>query len=363
MDFEFSPEQDELRLTVRRFLDDQAPLRPYVRQQLEDDRGTSSALWKGLADLGALGLLVPEQYGGAGLGMLDMGVVIEEMGSHVHPGPFRSSAVGATSAILLGGSSRDHADLLPPLASGDATGTVALEPGLTASEQGSGWIISGTTPAVRDGACADFLVAAAATPAGTRLFTVNAGDPGVDAVPVATLDGTTKFGRIRLNRAGARLLDASGDHPAGAAEEVRDRLAVVDAVDGVGAAGAVLTLAVDYARERVQFDRPIGSFQAVQHLCADMLEWVELARAGTYYALWALDDASSAERHRAATMALAYASEMLHRVGAGAVQVFGGIGFTWEHDAHLYYKRLLTLQEAGGGAAAQYEELARIMLG
>jgi alkylation response protein AidB-like acyl-CoA dehydrogenase len=145
--------------------------------------------------------------------------------------------------------------------------------------------------------------------------------------------------------------------------ETVDRLVVAGVVDGVGAASRALEMAVDYAKERRQFDRPIGSFQAVQHLCADMLRSVELARAGAYYACWAADAADAAERHRAATMAQAFAADELYGVGASLIQVHGGIGFTWEHDAHLYYKRLLTLKELAGGSPGQLEELASLILG
>ncbi|HEX4778711.1 MAG TPA: acyl-CoA dehydrogenase family protein, partial [Acidimicrobiia bacterium] len=143
---------------------------------------------------------------------------------------------------------------------------------------------------------------------------------------------------------------------------VVDRLAVADVVDGVGAAARALELAVEYARTRVQFDRPIGSFQAVQHLCADMLQAVELARAGAYYACWAIDAADESERHRAVTMAKAFASDELYRVGASAVQVFGGVGFTWEHDIHLYLKRLMSLRTAGGTTDDHLADLAEIAL-
>jgi len=144
--------------------------------------------------------------------------------------------------------------------------------------------------------------------------------------------------------------------------EAVDRTVVALAVDGVGAAQAALDLAVSYAKERVQFDKPIGSFQAVQHLCADMLQALELGRAGAYYALWACDAASAAERHRAATMAKAFAADAFWRIGASAIQIFGGVGFTWEHDVHLFYKRLLTLQETYGDAGDFLEELADLVL-
>ena len=182
----------------------------------------------------------------------------------------------------------------------------------------------------------------------------------VDVVPTPSVDGTRKEGTVRLDGArGWRLGPADATD---VVAEVVDRMAVAAVVDGVGAAARALELAVDYAKERVQFDRPIGSFQAVQHLCADMLRAVELARAGAYYACWAADAGDDRERHRAATMAKAFASDELYRVGASAVQVFGGLGFTWEHDIHLFLKRVMSLQRVGGGSDEHLEELAHIVL-
>jgi alkylation response protein AidB-like acyl-CoA dehydrogenase len=362
LDFEFSREQEELRTTVRRFLAERAPIRPYVREQLDDPRGTSVAVWKGLADLGATGLLVPEQCGGAGLGMVDMGVVLEELGRMVHPGPFRSTAVLAVTAVKLACDPVHAGELLPGLAAGAVTAAVSLDPHRFSAVEAAGrWTLDGSAAFVADAATADVLVIAATTGDGPALFWLDAHHDDVATTPVATSDGTSKFADVTADQVAARPMGQAGT--AGPVlGALADHTAVALAMDGVGAAEAVLDIAVDHAKHRVQFDRPIGSFQAVQHLCADMLQRVELARAGAYYALWALEGAPDDERHRAATMALAGASDSLHHVGAAAIQVLGGIGFTWEHDAHLYYKRLLTLQQAGGGAPAQLEELARIIL-
>ena len=330
MDFEFSPEQNAVRETIRRFLADKAPI-AYVREMYDDERGTADAVWKGLAALGVTGLLVPEADGGAGMGMVDMGVVLLEMGRALHPGPFLSSAVGAASALTSAGAR----DLLPAIADGSLVATVARGDGLSF---------------VPDAAAADLILVAF----GDELVAVER--DACDVRPVATVDGSRKFGRVSFDRSAARSVGAVD------LAEVDDRLTTALVVDGVGAAERATELAVAYAKERVQFDKPIGSFQAVQHLCADMLQAVEMARAGAYYALWACDGADAGERHRAATMAKAFASEALFRVGANAVQVFGGIGFTWEHDVHLFYKRLLTLQQAYGDAADQLEELASLVL-
>ena len=183
--------------------------------------------------------------------------------------------------------------------------------------------------------------------------------------PLETVDGTRKVATVAFEGTPAVRLDdtSKGADATAVVSEVVDRVGIAMVVDGVGTAARALELAVEYAKERRQFDRPIGAFQAVQHLCADMLCSVELTRAAAYYACWAADAADPAERHRAATIARAFAADGLYSVGASAIQVFGGIGFTWEHDIHLLYKRLLTLQHAGGGATDQLEELATVVLG
>jgi acyl-CoA dehydrogenase len=362
LDFEFSEDQELLRASVRRFLAEQAPI-AYARALFDDERGTTDDVWTGLAELGATGLLVPEAHGGAGGGMVDMAVVLEELGRAVHPGPFASSAVGAVSMVNLVGSDEDRADLLPGLASGETIGTVALfgDPDTGAVETDDECRLTGRKAHVPDAIAADVVIVTASTVGGeVGAFVVERSASGMTVVATATVDGTRKLAEVTLTDTPARRL-GTGDDSSAIAETI-DRFVVAAVVDGVGAASRALEMAVDYAKERRQFDRPIGSFQAVQHLCADMLRAVELARAGAYYACWAADAADARERHRAATMAQAFAADELYGVGASLIQVHGGIGFTWEHDAHLYYKRLLTLKELAGGSPGQLEELAALIL-
>jgi len=368
MDFEFSAEQEALRASVRRFLEDRAPL-TWVRERYDDTRGTTDDVWQGLADLGVLGLLVPDRHGGAGMGMVDAAVVLEELGRMVHPGPFASSAIGATG-LLVDLDADGPADLLAELATGASIATVALlEPGrratwsdpvTTARTQNGGWVLDGTKVHVPDAVGASVLLVSARDEQGSLgIFAVAAGASGVTVASTPTIDGSRKEGTVLLSDAPARRV---GTDASDALAATVDRLGIAAVVEGVGTAGRALELTVEYATQRRQFDAPIGSFQAVQHLCADMLRAVELARAAGYYACWATDDATASERHRAATIALAFATDDLYEVGASAVQVHGGIGFTWEHDIHLFYKRLLTLQQAGGGSVDQLEELARIVI-
>ena len=344
---------------MRRYLADQVPMAA-VRAQLDDDGTGGGAAWNGLAALGVAGLLVPEAHGGAGAGMVDAGVVLEELGRAVYPGPFASSAIGAAGLVALAGDEADRAELLPELATGERIGTVALDGAVQGAARRDGWTLTGELHHVPDVFAADVLVLRAGTPDADDVFVVDLAAEGVVRTGTPTVDGTRKQGAVTLTAAPARRL--AGTDPAGALAATRDRLVVAAVVEGVGTASRALEMAVEYAQARRQFDRPIGSFQAVQHLCADMLQTVELARAGAYYACWAADAADAAERHRAATMALAYAADGLHGVGASLIQVHGGIGFTWEHDAHLLYKRLLGLRQFRGGTIAQLEELASLIL-
>jgi alkylation response protein AidB-like acyl-CoA dehydrogenase len=317
VDFEFSEEQEQLRESVRRFLADRAPI-SYVRTMYDDPVGTTPEVWKGLADLGVLD---------PALGMIELGVVLEEMGRVVHPGPFLSSAVGAASAIAA---VAPDDQLLERLADGSVIATLAID-----------------LERVPDAAAADVVL----VPDGHDLYAVD----DFDVRPMPTPDGTRKVGAVSLNERGRCI--GRGD-----LQSAIDRWMIGYVVDGVGAASAALDLAVAYGHERVQFDRPIGSFQAVQHLCADMLTSLELGRVGAYYGLWAADHESAEELHRAATMAKAFAGDAFFRIGADAIQVFAGIGYTWEHDIHLFYKRLLTLQHTLGSTREHLEELMSIVL-
>lgn len=313
MDFEFTEEQEELRSAVRRFLGERAPI-TYVRSMLDDPSGTTPEVWKGLVDLGVTD---------PALTMIDLGVVLEEMGRAVHPGPFLST-LAARWAL------DPDDELAGRIAEGSIVATLALD-----------------LDRVPDAGAADVVL----VPDGGALYAVE----DFDVTPIGSLDGTRKVGAVTPR--GDRRPVRSGD-----LQGAIDRWNIGYVIDGVGAASAILDMAVAYSHERVQFDRPIGSFQAVQHLCADMLTALELARAGAYYGLWAADEEDAAELHRAATMAKAYASDALFRIGADAIQVFAGIGYTWEHDAHLFYKRLLTLQHVNGGTATHLEELAKLVV-
>ena len=362
MDFEWTEEQELLRESVRRFVAENAAI-DFVRAQWDDPSGVTPAVWSGLAELGATGLLVPEAFGGAGLAVLDMGVVLEELGRALHSGPFLSSALVASRLLSAAGNEADREAWLPRLAEGATRFAVALENGddaIRARCVGEAWRLSGRLGPVMDAAGCDAILVPAQVDASARIFLVERGAPAVSLIPFGQVDGTRRLFHVALKEAPAHLL---GDHAAGfALAEARDLLAIGLAADAVGAAGRALELATAYAAEREQFGRPIGSFQSVQHLLVDMLKDVELARAAVIHALWSADAAPPPERARAASIAKAFSAEALPGVGASAIQVFGGIGFTWEMDIHLFDKRLCSQALLGGDAAHHLEVLATKVL-
>ncbi|WP_123028600.1 acyl-CoA dehydrogenase family protein [Mycolicibacterium stellerae] len=348
MNLELTDEQIALRDTVRRFLAEKASVAAYVRPMLDDPMGTTDAVWRGLAGLGATGVLVPPDHDGAGMSMVEAGVVAEELGAALDPGPWLSSAVAATRALTRTGSSDG---LLAEIARGTAIATVAPLTGVRPGADGA--TLRGGLTAVSDAAAATVLLVLADESPGAGLYAVDPASEGVAVTARPHVDPTRKLFDVELDGAtGRRLADAHPDAVAGLVDDVT----IARAADALGAAAAVMNMAVEYAKVRRQFDQPIGSFQAVQHMCVDMYESVELARSGVIHALWAADAADPAERHRAASRAKAFAGR-LTAVGDTAIQVFGGIGFTWEHDAHLYLKRLLGWSAYLGAPGRHLEEV------
>jgi alkylation response protein AidB-like acyl-CoA dehydrogenase len=348
VNLELSDEQIALRDTVRSFLADKASVAGHVRPMLEDATGTTEAVWRGLADLGTTGLLVPSEFDGAGMTMVEAGIVAEELGAGLHPGPWLSTAVAAPRALArFGADGSTAAPLLSGIANGSTVAAVGPLDGLrpSAVERSDGVVLRGTVDNIWDAASANVLLVLAQELDSTGLFAVQASDPGLQITPQIGIDQTRKRFRAVLDDSPAqRLGTASADTIAAFVDDV----VVAWAADALGAARAVLHLAIEYAKVRRQFGQPIGAFQAIQHLCVDMFETVELARSGVIHALWAADAADFEERHLAAMRAKAFAGQ-LATVADNAIQVFGGIGYTWEHDAHLYLKRLLSWSAFLGG--------------
>jgi len=367
MDFAFSEEQEQLGLTVRAFLADTSP-ETEVRRLMETPEGFDPALWRRMgAELGLQGLAVPEEYGGAGCGPVEVGVVMEEMGRALLCAPFLASAVLATTTLLRSADEDARKSLLPGLASGELVGTLALTEdsarwdaagvGLTARESNGSWRLTGKKMFVLDGATADVVLTVARSDDGIGVFVVDGDAAGLTREPLPTMDPTRRQARLDYHDVPATRLRTHGDGWDLVAE-VLDRAAVALAAEQVGVASRALDMAVEYAKVRHQFGRPIGSFQAVKHLLADVLLEVESARAAAHYALLAAQN-EDPELPAVASLAKAFCSDACLQAAAENIQVHGGIGFTWEHPAHLYLKRAKTSQLLFGDPAFHRELLAR----
>jgi alkylation response protein AidB-like acyl-CoA dehydrogenase len=364
MDFAFSSEQDDFRQAVRTTLAAEAPA-TYVRAMMEDPVGVTPHLWATMADLGWLGVLIPESAGGLGLGLVDLVVLQEELGALPFPGPFLSSAVLATlAAVRLGAD-----DLLADLAAGRRRGTVAVEePGFgapldtvaaraTAAGGNGEFVLEGTKPLVLDGATAHWALVVAQDETGLATFLLE--DPAGETVPA--LDVTRTVARLALDGRTARRVGPAGDQTALWAR-ILDDLSIAVCAELVGTAERALHLAVEYAKVRVQFDRPIATFQVIKHKAADMLHHLELARVGTHYAAWT-SDVDDPEREKAAAMCKGFVAEAADFVTAECIQVHGGIGFTWDIDAHLLYRRAKQDDVLFGAPGYQRQRLADLILG
>ena len=374
MDFGLSEDQELLSRSAAEFLAAECPP-TLVREAAGSEDGYPRALYRKMAELGWLGLVVPESYGGAGLSTLDLALLCEQLGRAVVPGPFFSSAVLATLAILHGGSAAQKKRWLPKLASGEAIGALALleesdridAPGVAmkARARGGGWLLSGTKLFVTDAHVADLLVVAARTAGrdedGVTLFLVPRDTPGVKVLPLPSIDVTRRPMEVRFES-----VELPKDAVLGAAGKgwkalgrVLDGAAVALAGDCLGGAERMLELAVEYSKVREQFGRVIGSFQAMKHIAAEMVSEIEPARALVWYAAYAAD-ALPREAPRAASMAKACLGDVYARVANRSVQMHGGIGFTWEHDLHFWFKRAKWNELAYGDPVWHRERLATL---
>jgi alkylation response protein AidB-like acyl-CoA dehydrogenase len=367
MSFTITEEQQELADSVAAFLDKRSP-ESEVRRLMEDGGAPDPAVWAQMSgQLGLPGLIVPEEYGGGGFGFLDFALVAERTGAALLVAPLLSTVVAA-SALMLSTDEDLKSAYLPALASGEQIGTLAL------AEQSGSWEISATDTSVEigpdghsrlsgvkmyvvDGPRADiFIVSARSALGSVGLYVVEANSPEVTVTPLTTLDMTRPQARVEFTSVPARPLTAD----AAMIDRVMATASIMLAAEQVGGAQRCLDMAVDYAKIRVQFGRPIGSFQAIKHKCADMLLDVESARSAAYYAASVLDD-DSENPSIAAALAKAHCSSAYTRVAAENIQIHGGIGFTWEHPAHLYFKRAKTSEILFGDPAWQRERLAALV--
>lgn len=358
MDFAFGSEQEELRRTVRQFLAETSP-ETQVRRLMATDRGYDARAWRRMADeLGLLGMAIPDAYGGAGAGFTELGVVAQEMGRALFCGPFLSTAVLATSALLESADEAARKRWLPAIAAGELIATVALPgDGATAPEVAGrpaapgDWVLDGAAGFVLDGHVADLILVPAVTGEGPLLFAVDGAAPGLARTLLPGFDATRKHARLHFTAAPALPLG-----PAGGLARVLDLGCVALACEQVGVAERALDMARDHAVARTQFGRPIGSFQAVKHKLANVLLEVEAARSAAWYGLWAAD-AAPGELPVVASIAKATCSAAAYLAAAENIQVHGGMGFTWEHPAHLYFRRATTSRMWLGDPAGHYERL------
>jgi alkylation response protein AidB-like acyl-CoA dehydrogenase len=351
LDFDFSPEQYTLRDEARRFLEQQCPT-SHVRELIDDPAGWSKTLWKQMADLGWMGLPFPEDCGGLGQTFLDLVLLLGELGRAVAPVPFLSSVVLAGHAILTHGSEEQRKRFLPGIASGDRVGALAMrspsfaDSTLSATHEASGWLISGEANHVIDAPCADFFVVASED----WLFVV---EDGFEVTPRHGFDRTRTMGSVSFDGARAEALERPGHWPAygfgiaGLCAEM------------VGTASKILDITVDYTKDREQFGRPIGSFQAIKHRCAEMLTDLESSRSAANYACWSVASGDDGAE-MAASVAKSFCGEALARLGGEGIQVHGGIAFTWEHDMHLYLKRIKSAEALLGDTAHHRERIAQL---
>ncbi len=367
MNFGFSEEQEELRRAVRRFLEDKSPSTE-VRRLMETTEGYDPAVWSQMANqLGLQALTIPEEHGGAGFGYVELVVVLEEMGRALLCAPYFSTVALAANALLASGDEAAKAEYLPGIASGETIATLAYteETGrwdldgvtLAATSSGGGWQLNGTKSYVLDGHTAGLILVAARSEGGISLFAVAGDAAGLERTALATMDQTRKQAKLGFSGVEARLIGEEGG--AGPVlSKTLDLAAVALAAEQVGGAQRVLDMSVEYAKTRIQFGRPIGSFQAIKHKCADMLLEVESAKSAAYYAGWAAAE-DNEELPVTACLAKAYCSEAYFHAAAENIQIHGGIGFTWEHDAHLYFKRAKSSELILGDPSYHRELLAQ----
>jgi alkylation response protein AidB-like acyl-CoA dehydrogenase len=376
MDIGFSEEQELLRETARKFLEDECDSR-FVRVCMAEPAAVSDAFWQKLAAQGWLGIVYPEEDGGSGLGLVDLVVLMEEMGRRVMPGPFLSTVLLGGAAIAEAGSPAQRREWLPRIAAGEKKAALAwTEPqlrwdaaGVTlpVRETGGGFTLSGAKLFVGDADLADVLVVAARTRDGSTmedgvsLFLVPRDTPGLTVSVMPTIDATRKLCEVRLDNVvlPASALLGEKHQGWGPLSRVATRATVALCAEMCGGAQQVLDLTVDYAKLRVAFGKPIGSYQGVKHQAADMLVAIENAKSLTYYAAWAIDE-DEPDAALAVAMAKAAASDMARKVAGAGIQLHGGIGMTWEHDLQLYFKRAKAAEVMFGDAAWHRERVARL---
>lgn len=377
MDFGLNEDQETLAKYAREFLSNECPT-TLVRRMMEDDTAYDRAFYAHMAQLGWMGIAIPESYGGQGMTWLELAVLLEEMGQALVPGPFFASVCLAAPVILQAGNDEQKRATLPGIASGERQATVAYTEGhgrvdaagvqLAARPDGGGFVLTGTKQFVPDAHVADTLLVAARTSDeddptdGISLFVVDAKADGITVTQQRTMDTTRRWCEVTFDGVSVSGDAVLGEVDRGWAplERALQRSSALLSAECVGGAQKVLDLSVDYAKQRIQFGRPIGSFQAVKHKCAEMLVDVELSRSAMYFAAWAASE-DDQELPLAASIAKAYCGDAYTRVASNGIHVHGGIGFTWEHDMQLYFKRAKVNEVFLGDPTYHRELVARLV--
>ncbi|MCS5635522.1 MAG: acyl-CoA/acyl-ACP dehydrogenase [Myxococcota bacterium] len=360
MNFDFSDDQKFLQQTARDYLAEHAPLSA-CREILETDKPFADDLWKGAAEMGWQGAVIPEAYGGAGFGHLELAMIAEEIGRSLAPIPFSSSVYFATEAILRAGSDEQKQKYLPSLANGESIGTFALteKAGQNDVENVTARVsdgkISGIKFPVIDGDIANFAVVAAQGDDGLSLYLVDLDGDGVEREPITSFDPSRSMARVTFDGAAADLLGEAGGG-AELASHLLDRAAALMAFEQLGTAQACFDITKEFTTGRYAFGRPIASFQAIKHRLADMWCELELARSNAYYGAWALSNEDD-ELDVAACVARIQASEALELISIELIQMHGGVGYTWEYDCHLFYRRAKLLAAVLGTPAHWKDKL------
>jgi alkylation response protein AidB-like acyl-CoA dehydrogenase len=376
MDFELGEEQVMLKTSARDFLEKECP-KTLVREMMEDEKGYSPELWKKMADLGWLGLTFPEEYGGADSSFLDLAVLLEECGRALLPAPFMPTVVLAGHPILAAGTGEQKQKFLPRIASGDMILTLAfvetsgsLEASditVTATPSDDNFIINGTKLFVPDAHIADYFLCVTRTgnsqdkEDGITLFLVDAKKDSIQVEALKTMTGDKLF-EVTFNNVVISKQNILGEVDRGwpIMKRVLDEAAVAESAWMTGGARWVLETSIEYAKTRIAFGRPIGSFQAIQHKLSDMALEVEGATSIVYYSAWAISE-NDPNITMAASMAKAWCSDAYKHAVYDGVQIHGGIGFTWDHDMHLYFKRAKALEVTFGDSTYHREKVAQLL--
>ena len=378
MKIRLNEDQLEIQRQARRFFDKECPME-FIRDMFEDERGFTHDLWRKMAEMGWTAMLVPEAYGGVEMGVMDLCVVFEEMGRSLAPGPLFSTVLLAGETVKEAGNHIQKERYLSGIATGELVGTLALsEPDggadpdyvqMEARSANDGFVLNGRKLFVPYAASADFLVVVARTGSGKdkwdgiSLFLVDSKIPGISITPLIVMDSTRKQCMVEFRDVHVPEEGLVGDKDKGwrYLSRVLNRARVALAAENVGGAEKCLEMATQHAKERVQFNQPIGAFQAVKHPCAQMFVGVESSRSALYWAAWNQDEDNAKDAALSALAVKAYSSENFKNIACSALQILGGIGFTWEHDLHFYLRRAKANEVALGDSYYNREEIVRLI--